>query len=692
MAFVPAPVSSSPIPAPDPWPSAAETWRVLFEQLPLPQYVFDAATLRILAVNPAMEAAYGMSAAELLALGLPELHSPEDLPRLTEHLALPDDRRPTGLAWRHRRRDGSLIDVEIHSRRFSYAGRHARLALVRDVTERRRGQTADVQRERLLSLMAAGAPLADLMHAVAQAVEALQPGCHASVMRMDASGRTLRVAAAPSLAPDFVAAGQNLPVAVGSACCGEAACTNHRVIVPDVRRDERWRDFRAQAERAGIVACWSEPIRSRAGAVLGTLGVYRGTVHTPDAAERALVSALAQLAAIAIERQLADEALRQTQKLESLGTLAGGVAHDFNNILGAILGSVALARSESPEAAATRLDQIQKSALRARLLVQQILAFSRRQLAQPVRQPLSPLVREALELLRATLPAGVQLDVKIDEALPEVEADGTQVQQVLMNLCTNAWHAMAGAVGRIEVGARSEQIEGEAAAALAPLRAGRCAHLWVRDDGCGMDEATRARIFEPFFTTKPVGSGTGLGLAVVHSIVAEHHGAISVDSAPGRGATFHVWLPQARAEAQPARPSEPGPDGTAAGGAGRRVLLVDDDAVMLLTGEGLLKSRGWHVSTADSGLAALATLRATPEDFDLVVTDHNMPDCSGLELARLLLAVRPGLPLVICSGYIDAELRERAAAAGVRAIVQKENVVEELPGAIERALAAGTPR
>jgi CheY-like chemotaxis protein len=228
-----------------------------------------------------------------------------------------------------------------------------------------------------------------------------------------------------------------------------------------------------------------------------------------------------------------------------------------------------------------------------------------------------------------------------------------------------------------------------AAAALPGLRPGRCAHLWVRDDGCGMDEATRARIFEPFFTTKPVGSGTGLGLAVVHGIVHEHHGSITVDTAPGQGACFHVWLPAARAEALPVVPAAP-TDSSGRSAHCRHVLFVDDDAVMLLTGEGLLRSHGYQVTTADSGLAALAALRTTALPFDLVVTDHNMPDCSGLELARLLFAVQPGLPLIICSGYIDAELRARAAAAGVRAIVHKENVVEELAGTIERVMLQGS--
>jgi len=671
------------------WPSGAEAWRVLFLRHPMPMWVYDIHTLQFLDVNDAAVAAYGYSAEEFLAMGLGDIRPEEDQARLLDYLRQPATGRGVGPEWRHRRRNGELIDVEVRSQPMDFAGHPARLVVAQDVTERKRRDARAASHARVMSLVASGAPLPDVLDALVLNVEALHPAMLCSVLLIDASGRRLRMGSAPSLPPFFNAAADGLPVGSGSACCGEAAFTGRRVVAEDIQLDPRWQPYRELASRAGLAACWSEPVRSRAGAVLGTFGVYHRETHVPSAAEIAAVGEMAQVAAIAIERRQADEALRQTQKLESLGTLAGGIAHDFNNILGAILGNVALARQDNgvSEAASSRLEQIQKSALRARLLVQQILAFSRRQTPQAVRQPLGPMVSEALELMRATLPAGVLLHTRLADRLPEVEADGTQVQQVLMNLCTNAWHAMAGAVGNIVVGAEDRHVDLVAAAALPGLRPGRCAHLWVRDDGSGMDEVTRARIFEPFFTTKPVGSGTGLGLAVVHGIVTEHHGAITVDTAPGQGTTFHVWLPVARSEALPALPpAAPATDSAQA--SSRHVLFVDDDAVMLLTGEGLLRSRGYAVTTADSGLAALAALRTAPATFDIVVTDHNMPDCSGLELARLLFAVRPGLPIIVCSGYIDAELQARATAAGVRAIVHKENVVEELAGSIERVLAA----
>jgi PAS domain S-box-containing protein len=671
--------------APDPAlpsvvPSAADpAWQLLFTRHPLPMWVYDAQTLRFLAVNDVAVRSYGWSEAEFMAMGLMDLRTPDEQARLRQHMALPAAERPTGLDWRHRKRNGQFIDVETISRPMRFAGRAAFVVLATDITQRKRHEARTANHERVMSLVAAGAPLPDVLEAIVRGVEALHAGMLCSVLVLDGSGQRLRMGAAPSLPAFFNEAADGMPVSAGSACCGEAAFLGQRVIAEDVHTDPRWLPYRDLAARAGVASCWSEPILSRAGSVLGTFGVYHRHPHRPGADEIATISDMARMAAIAIERKQADEALRQTQKLESLGTLAGGVAHDFNNVLGAILGNVALARqSGAPEQA---LEQIQRSALRARLLVQQILAFSRRQAPRAVRQPLGPLIGDALELLRATLPAGVQLQTRLDAALPDVEADGTQVQQLLMNLCTNAWHAMSGAVGHVEIGARAEAADGGAPDPS-------WAHIWVRDPGCGMDEATRARIFEPFFTTKPVGVGTGLGLAVVHGIVAEHHGRITVDTAPGQGSTFHVWLPRARADAPAPLPVRL-PDALPAGGAGRHVLFVDDDEVMLITGEGLLRQQGWRVTPAASGVAALAQLRAAPDSFDLVVTDQNMPDCSGLDLARLLLAVRPGLPLVICSGYIDQELHARAQAAGVRAIVHKEYVVEELASTLVRVLASG---
>ena len=398
-----------------------------------------------------------------------------------------------------------------------------------------------------------------------------------------------------------------------------------------------------------------------------------------------------------VSQQLADEEararlelqLRESQKMEAIGTLAGGIAHDFNNILGGLLGNAALAADHlaADHPARAQLQQVQRAGQRARSLVQQILAFSRRQ-TQPVaqqRHALRPLVDETTALLRATLPAGVQLVATAADETIEIDCDATQIQQVLMNLCTNAWHALAGEPGRISVLLDRVDFGRDDPARPIRLAAGPYAHLQISDTGSGMDDSTRARIFEPFFTTKPVGQGTGLGLSVVHGIVAAHQGEIVVHSQPGQGSCFDVYLPLADplGAAEAPRPVAPGPVGQ-----GQHVLYVDDDEVMLLMVGQLLERAGYRISGLARVAEALAALREAPLAFDLVVTDLNMPDGSGLDVARAALHQRPDRPVVLSSGYVSEGSRAEAAALGVRAILLKEHTLEELPALVGRLLTA----
>ena len=407
------------------------------------------------------------------------------------------------------------------------------------------------------------------------------------------------------------------------------------------------------------------------------------------------------------DRRALERQLREAQKMESIGTLAGGIAHDFNNILAAILGNVALASADLPvhHHARVSLEQIQKSSLRARSLVQQILTFSRRQLNPLVVQVLRPVIDETLALLRATLPASVRLDTALADGPLWVNADATQLQQVLMNLCTNAWHALPEGRGHIEVGCTLLPADSPLrlrAADLPESATGPCAHLWVRDDGEGMDPATLDRIFDPFFTTKPVGQGTGLGLSVVHGIVRGHRGAVVVDSSLAGGSTFHLLLPLApEPEPEPAVPDAPAlPDGSAASPpklqpesepeseseqpASQRVLYVDDDEVMLLMVQRLLEREGYRVAVCSVATQALTGMRDGSMACDLVISDYNMPELSGIELARQLAALRPGLPIIITSGFVTDELRAQAAAVGVRAMLKKERTLEELAGLVRQ--------
>jgi CheY-like chemotaxis protein len=297
------------------------------------------------------------------------------------------------------------------------------------------------------------------------------------------------------------------------------------------------------------------------------------------------------------------------------------------------------------------------------------------------------LVEETRRMLRSTLPANVSLDVVRPTADIWAEVDANQLQQVLLNLCTNAWHALPASGGRIEVGLDSAPPAAGHVAAAGSGGGNGWAHLWVRDDGCGMAPDLLSRVFEPFFTTKPVGQGTGLGLSVAHGIVVSHGGAITVDSAPGRGATFHVHLPRCQVpeEARPV-PIGQAPSREPARLQGVCVLCVDDDPVMLMTMQALLERQGCRVHVAPSAADALARLRESPSDVDILVTDYNMPDVDGLSLIAATREIRTDLPIVLASGFIDPALRERARALGVHRLVQKERIGEDLVDAVRNAM------
>ena len=386
--------------------------------------------------------------------------------------------------------------------------------------------------------------------------------------------------------------------------------------------------------------------------------------------------------------------LRESQKMEAIGTLAGGIAHDFNNILATILGNTELARQDlgnNPRALES-LEEIRKAGSRARDLVQQILSFSRRQPTDRQPTALGPVVEESARLLRATLPARLILRTHCDADVPPVLADATQMQQALINLVNNAVQAMRGEPMRIGIRLDTTMLDGELAGTNVALRAlhenhpGRTVRLAVSDDGPGMDAATLGRIFEPFFTTKPVDEGTGLGLSVVHGIVKSHEGAIVVDSEPGLGATFTIYLPAAEgtaevpvlvpiAVADAASPSE---------SAGRHILYIDDDESLVFLVSRLLERRGLRISGFTDQREALNLLRADPTAFDLVVTDYNMPGMSGLEVAREVRTIRADLPVAVASGFIDETLRAQAEGAGVRELIFKASAVEELCEAFVR--------
>jgi signal transduction histidine kinase/CheY-like chemotaxis protein len=380
------------------------------------------------------------------------------------------------------------------------------------------------------------------------------------------------------------------------------------------------------------------------------------------------------------QRERLEDELRQAQKLDSLGKLAGGIAHDFNNLIGVIVGNVELARQLDPAPALCAcLDDIAAAGARAGELVRQILTFSRRHPARRVVTVPGPVVAEVARLLRATVPAGVRLQVEVADDVPPVRIAPNQIHQVLMNLAANAWQAMPGGSGNVglRVTGVTVPVGTTHPVGLAP---GRHALLQVSDDGTGMTPDVQARMFEPFFTTKSVGAGTGLGLPVVHGIVAGHGGVIHVDSAPGRGTTVSIWLPEATPEAAP----EPAPTASLPRGAGH-LLVLDDEELLVRVEARLLEQLGFTVDQFVRPADAIAAVRAHPGRFDAVLTDQNMPGLGGLEVARAIAAIRPDLPIVLLSGdriYSDEQL----AAANVRACLDKPYSADALGEVVARVL------
>ncbi|MBI5423562.1 MAG: PAS domain S-box protein [Opitutae bacterium] len=388
---------------------------------------------------------------------------------------------------------------------------------------------------------------------------------------------------------------------------------------------------------------------------------------------------------ITAQRQ-AEARLRQTQKMESLGTLAGGIAHDFNNLLTGMLGSAELVRLELPSGhESTRwLDNIAAAGVRAKRLVQHILTFSRRTEGDYGPIDLPRVVEEALRLLGSTLPPMVEISAQLDHHCPAVRGDATQLHQVVMNLCTNAWHALPPIGGRIEVAIDCVEVDAARQLEHPDLPPGTAVRLAVADNGKGMSAEVLQRIFDPFFTTKEAGRGTGLGLAVVHGIVRSHGGTITVQSTPDVGTRFEIYFPVVASAAADA----PAP-ATAADyprGQGQHVLLVDDDAGPRAALAGMLEYLGYHVVIARHAPEALLKFSATPTAYDLVVADYAMPGMTGLDLARNIRLAHPELPILIVSGHLEAEQQTESSRLRIAAVLSKPPTLADLARAVAQAL------
>ena len=383
------------------------------------------------------------------------------------------------------------------------------------------------------------------------------------------------------------------------------------------------------------------------------------------------------------EAERLETALAQAQKMEAIGTLAGGIAHDFNNILSAVVGFSQLSLTEIPEDSRLyhNVEQILTAGLRARDLVGQILAFSRQQQVELIPLQLAPLVKESLKLLRATLPVTIEIVTDIAQDLDNVLADPGQVQQIIMNLCTNAAHAMEESGGKLFIILQQVSIEAGVMGTAPQLKPGPYLRLTVRDTGGGMAPEVISRMYDPYYTTKEKGKGTGLGLSVVHGIIKAYNGAIEVDSKPGDGTIFNVYVPAIkRKELQQMPINGPLPRGS------ETIMLVDDEPPLLEIAEQMLKSLGYVIKTCANGSEALTLFQEASDTFDMVISDVTMPRMTGYELARRLLSIKMELPIILCSGFSSTRSRDLVTEAGVKAFLTKPFLVEELAVAVRQAL------
>ncbi len=636
------------------------SFRALLESTGDAVFVHDIASGAIVDVNHTACSRYGYTREEMLALTIEDLS--EGVPPYTQadaarHLARALAGASPVFEWHARNRDGSLRWDEVRLNRTAIGGVDRILAFTRDITERK---TAE------------------------EALRASQERYH-TIFNASVDGLAL-------CTPDGRIMDAN------PAFCRLYGCSREELLAAEsfqfVHPDSQlrcWAFFEAASAGHSLK---SQARAQRKDGTLFEAEVHGVPVHYGDAPHLLLIMRdITERKAAEAERLRLEAQLRQAQKMEAIGHLTGGIAHDFNNILTGIMGYVVMAqeweRRHRDEMLNRYLDRIQRSATRARDLIQQMLTFSRGSRGEPRPLHLAPLIKECVKLMESMLPATIQTRFSFAENLPAVMADPVHVEQVLLNLCINARDAMAGS-GELDISLR--QIECATPCVCSSCRkpaAGRYVELCVGDTGIGMSREVVDRIFEPFFSTKEVGKGSGMGLATVHGIVHEYGGHIGVVSEPGRGSRFCLWLPAVEAK-------EPVGLGAATDGAGAAappalrgaVLLVEDDASVREYMVDRLQDWGLTVQACANGAEALGRLADHGRKFDIYLFDYTMPGMTGIELARQVRSRHAGARPILYTGYGEELSAEVIAAAGIREVLRKPVDIEALRALIERALAA----
>ncbi len=654
-----------------------------------PVFIYDAITYKFLHCNEAAVENYGYTREEILIMTPFDLHRPEDFEKVRENI----DKRIVRWSgtYSHLTKDRRERIVEITATDIYFDGKPAWMSVVHDITERilleeelqkYRFQLEEMVNERTIEVILANKKLNQ---------EVLErKKAELAILESEKKVRNIIEKSRDGI----ILVDENGSIIQWNSGQETIYGTRRAMVVGkkiwDVQFQHEPKTQRNEENQKNIEKIWTDFYQTGVNPFKNDLRVSR--IERPDGSLKDVQQLyftietdngvmMACTTRDITEKLLMEKQLAQTQKMEAMGLLAGGIAHDFNNLLGGIIGytDLALRRAEQDIQLKKYLDQVLTASRRATDLVKQILTFSHgedMEKKEPVQ--LSLIVKEALKLLRSTLPETIEVISKVEAKECFILANPTQFHQVIMNLCTNAIHAMKEHGGIMEVRLTGETIED---AVYKGIKPGPHVRLTISDTGCGIKQEFLDKIFDPFFTTKEPGEGTGMGLAVVHGIVEGHHGHISVFSKEGQGTTFSILIPTTvEVIHKPGKVEQDIPRGN------ERILLVEDDAYLAEAEKKMLEELGYSVTALNNGVEAFEIFQKLPDRFDIIITDYAMPKMTGLQLIRKIRSINPDIPVIICTGYIKLVQQQKTGSLGIGEIIMKPLELEYIARSIRRLL------
>lgn len=613
---------------------------------------------RILDANTKAAENHGYTREELLTMSIGDLDVHNDAQLVKQRVDSLAEKGSMTFNVVHRRRDGSEFPVEVSARTATVDGKPCIITFNRDISERREFEDALRENKLRTDLAARSSQVGFWDWDLTDNTVILSPEWKAQIGYEPHEIRDNFEEWRSRLHPEDL---ESTMLTVNNHIEGQTADYTNEFRLQHKDGSYRWIYVR------GAASC------DDAGKPIRLVGCHVDITASKQAEE---------------ERDLLTQRLSQLQRIEAMGTLAGGIAHDFNNILSIIGGNVELALMATDEAPLVEsLTEIHKASKRAGSLVRQILSFSREEAPERQQVELGPIVEEAVRMVRSTTPQRITIDSQIDSGVPITFADPEQLHQMLVNLGTNAWHAIGAGTGHVNFRLTSGAIPSHMTGPPGVPADATYAILEIRDDGEGMSDELRGRIFEPFFTTKASGKGTGLGLSVVHGIVTTHQGAIDVESKVGSGTTFRVYLPPSTSVDRPGDLNSSTPSGE-----GVHVLLVDDEPNLLRVLTRGLQSFGFEVTAMEDPQHAVEAFRDAPDRFHAFITDFDMPGLNGIESTRIIRKIRADLPVLLCSGFLDTKTANQASEAGINRLMTKPILAKNIAQAIFELQASSTDR